>query len=188
MKKRYYEFTAAAMLLAIGIVLPFFTGQIPQIGSMLLPMHIPVLLCGFIGGWKYGLIVGFILPLLRSLLFGMPTIYPNATAMAFELGTYGLLSGLLYTKAPWQCVKMLYRCMVAAMLGGRIVWGVVMAMLLGWGNFTFAMFLAGAFLEAIPGIVLQLIIIPAVMLTLDKTHLVSFRKPKQEIASNKHTA
>jgi len=72
------------MFIAIGLVLPFFTGQIPQIGRMLLPMHIPVFLCGLICGWKYGLMVGFILPLLRYAVFGMPVIFPNGIAMAFE--------------------------------------------------------------------------------------------------------
>ena len=73
----------AAMFLAIGLVLPFFTGQIPAVGKMLLPMHIPVLLCGLICGWQYGLGVGFVLPLLRSLLFSFPAMYPNAISMAF---------------------------------------------------------------------------------------------------------
>lgn len=168
----------AAMFLAVGIVLPFFTGQIPQIGSMMLPMHIPVLLCGFICGWQYGMVVGFVLPLLRFVLFGMPPIFPTGIAMAFELAAYGLISGLLYSRAPWQCIKMLYRCMIAAMLGGRVVWGVAMCLLLGLGEngFGLAAFVSGAFLNAIPGIILQLAFIPAVMLTLDKTHLVPFRK------------
>lgn len=167
----------AAMFLAIGIVLPFFTGQIPQIGSMMLPMHIPVLLCGFICGWQWGLAVGFALPLLRYVLFGMPPIYPYGLAMAFELAGYGFLSGILYSKAPWQCVKMLYRCMIAAMLGGRVVWGIAMCLLLGLGEngFGWAAFVSGAFLNAIPGIILQLVFIPAIMLTLDRTHLVPFR-------------
>ena len=71
----------AALCLALCMALPFLTGQIPQIGSALSPMHIPVLLCGFICGWPYGLIVGLIAPILRFLLFGMPTIYTAAIAM-----------------------------------------------------------------------------------------------------------
>ena len=98
----------SAMFLTIGIILPFFTGQIPQIGSMLLPMHIPVFLCGLICGWQYGLVVGFILPLMRSFLFGMPPIYPTAISMAFELATYGFLSGLLFSKAHFPCWLPLY--------------------------------------------------------------------------------
>lgn len=84
------------MFLALGLLLPFVTGQIPQIGSKLLPMHIPVYLCALICGWQYGGIIGFVLPLLRSLLFGMPVFFPSATAMAFELMTYGLVFGYLY--------------------------------------------------------------------------------------------
>ena len=84
----------AALFLALCLVLPMLTGQIPQIGSMLLPMHIPVLLCGLVCGWQYGAAVGFVAPLLRSVLFGMPPMYPVAIAMAFELLTYGLVIGI----------------------------------------------------------------------------------------------
>lgn len=87
-----YNLVLAAMFLAIGIVLPFFTGQIPQIGRMLLPMHLPVLLCGLICGWQYGGAVGFVLPILRYALFGMPPM-PNGLAMAFELAAYGIIVG-----------------------------------------------------------------------------------------------
>lgn len=176
----------SAMFLGIGIVLPFFTGQIPQIGSMLLPMHIPVFLCGLICGRQYGLAVGFILPLMRSLLFGMPPLYPTAISMAFELATYGFLSGLLFSKARWQCIRSLYRCLIIAMLGGRLVWGITQAFLLGLGENAFSLyaFLTGAFLNAIPGILLQLILIPAIMLALHKTHLMPFSRSKNSVSNN----
>ena len=168
----------SAMFLALGLVLPFVTGQIPEIGSMLLPMHIPVLLCGLICGWPYGAAVGFILPPLRYMLFGMPPIFPAGVAMAFELMTYGLLSGLLYSRARWHCVLSLYRCLIAAMIGGRIVWGVVRVLLTGVASqpFTWQMFLSGAFLTAIPGIILQLVFIPAMMVALDRAGMVRFHK------------
>ena len=86
----------SAMFIAVGLVLPFFTGQIPQIGKMMLPMHLPVFLCGLICGWPYGLAVGFVTPLLRSMIFSMPVMYPAAIAMAFELATYGFVAGFLY--------------------------------------------------------------------------------------------
>ena len=85
----------SAMFLAIGIVLPFFTGQIPQIGKMLLPMHLPVFLCGLICGWQYGLAVGLILPVMRSSIFFMPAMFPTAIAMSFELAAYGAVAGFL---------------------------------------------------------------------------------------------
>ena len=91
---RIRRMTYAALYLAIALVLPFLTGQIPEIGSMLCPMHIPALLCGFVCGWPYGLAVGAIAPLLRCVLFGMPKLYPTAVAMTFELAAYGAAAGL----------------------------------------------------------------------------------------------
>ena len=161
MSKNLKNLTLAALFLALGLVLPFFTGQIPQIGSMLLPMHIPVFLCGLICGWQYGAAVGFIVPLMRSVLFGMPPLFPTATAMAFELLTYGLVVGLLYSRSRWQCVRALYRCLLIAMVAGRVVWGLVQAV---------------ALLNAVPGIIVQLILIPVVMLALNRTGLVPFKQ------------
>jgi len=175
---RIRNMVQAAVFLALGLVLPFATGQIPQIGKMLLPMHIPVLLCGMICGGGYGMIVGIICPLLRSVLFGMPAIFPNAVAMAFELGTYGFVSGFLYSRSRWQCVVAVEKCLAAAMIAGRLVWGVVMYILMAvtGSAFTLQLFLAGAFVNAVPGIILQLILIPVCMLALNKAGLVPFRR------------
>ena len=120
----------AAMFLAIGLVLPFFTGQIKEIGNMLLPMHLPVFLCALICGWQYGTAVGFIMPLLRFALFSMPRM-PTALAMAFEMATYAFVAGFLYSRARWQCTRMLYRCLIVAMIAGRVVWAAAMIVLLG---------------------------------------------------------
>lgn len=174
--------TFSAMFLALGMVLPFMTGQVPKIGSMLLPMHIPVLLCGFICGWQYGALVGLILPMLRYAVFGMPILFPTGIAMSFELLTYGLVSGWLYARSQWHCIRALYRCLWMAMICGRLVWGVVQWILLGISGtgFTVEMFFAGAVVNAIPGIILQLILIPSVMLALHKTGLVPFSAKKQK--------
>lgn len=179
-KNQLLRLTLAAMFLAIGLVLPFLTGQIPSIGNMLLPMHIPVLLCGLICGWQYGLAVGLILPPLRYVMFGMPVLFPTGIAMAFELATYGLVIGLMYSRSRWKCVIALYRSMIIAMLAGRIVWGTAQIFLLGLGErgFTWKMFVAGAFLNSIPGIILQLVLIPAIMVALNKTGLVHFTRKK----------
>lgn len=178
MRKSIHQLVLAALFLALGLILPFFTGQIPQIGSMLLPMHIPVLLCGLICGWQYGAAIGFVLPLLRYVLFGMPPIFPTGVAMAFELATYGLVVGVLYAHSHWKCIIALYRSLLAAMVLGRIVWGVAEVVLLGLSGkaFTWQLFLSGALLTAIPGIVLQLIFIPALMVALDRTGLVRFSR------------
>ena len=155
----------AAMFLAIGLVLPFFTGQIKEIGNMLLPMHLPVFLCALICGWQYGTAVGFIMPLLRFALFSMPRM-PTALAMAFEMAA---------------CTRMLYRSLIIAMIAGRIVWAAAMIVLLGLsgGAFTWQMFISGAFLNAIPGIILQLVLIPAIMVALDRAKLVPFRRSEE---------
>lgn len=168
------KLAVTAMLFAVGMVLPFFIGQIPAIGKMLLPMHIPVLLCGFIVGWQYGALIGFLLPIVRGLVFGMPPLYPNAVAMAFEMAAYGFVSGYLYSHARWQCTKMLYISLVTAMLAGRIVWAFAEVILLGIGGniFTWKMFAAGAFLNAIPGIIVQLVLIPLIMVALRRAKVV----------------
>lgn len=167
-KQKIIKLVSVAMFIAVGLVLPFLTGQIPQIGKMLLPMHLPVILCGLICGPYYGLFAGFILPLVRSLIFSVPVLYPTAIAMAFELAAYGFLSGFLFARAKWQCIKSLYRCLILAMLGGRAVWGIATAVLMGVSGdaFTLSAFFSGAFLTAIPGIILQLVTVPAVMLAL----------------------
>lgn len=175
----------SAMMMAVGLVIPFFTGQIPRIGNMLCPMHLPVFICGLICGGGYGGIVGFILPLFRFMLFGVP-LMPNCIAMAFELAAYGGIAGFLYNHSRWRCVISLYRSLLAAMIAGRIIWGAASLILMGLNGtaFTWQMFLAGAFLNAIPGIILQLVFIPALMVALNRTGLVRFGKkaPKEEKA------
>ena len=166
------KLTYAALFLALALVLPFLTGQIPQIGSALSPMHIPVLLCGFLVGWPWGLAVGFIAPLLRSVIFGMPVMVPGAVAMAFELAVYGLVSGILYRLLPkkkWS----IYVTLIVAMLAGRVVWGIARLIIAGLsGNsFTWALFLAGAFTNAIPGIILHIVLIPVIVMVLERTGL-----------------
>ena len=163
----------SALFLALGYVLPFLTGQVPAVGKMLLPMHIPVLLCGFVCGWQYGLMVGFVVPLFRSVLAGMPVMMPTAVGMAFELATYGMISGLLYRKLTRKSLH-IYITLIGAMLGGRIVWGIVSILLYGiQGNaFSWQLFISGALLNAVPGIVLQLVLIPVIVMILEKAGLI----------------
>ena len=158
----------AALFLALGFVLPFLTGQIPKVGAMLCPLHIPVLLCGFLLGWPYGLCVGFITPLLRSLTLGMPPLFPTAVAMAFELAAYGAVAGLMHKFLPKK-KSFIYVSLLSAMLIGRLIWGAVMFILLGISGsaFTFTAFLGGSVLNALPGILIQIILIPILVMVLD---------------------
>ena len=165
--------TLSAMFIALGLILPFITGQVPMIASQLCPMHFPVLLAGFVLGGKYGLLVGIVTPLLRSVMFGMPTMMPSAVCMAFELAAYGFVSGILYEKSS-KNLWAIYRSLIAAMLCGRLVWG--MASLLVYGmmgnSFAMTMFISGAFVNAAAGIVLQLIIIPLLVSYLKKAKII----------------
>ena len=169
---RLRRFTYAALYLAIAMVLPFITGQIPQIGSMLLPMHIPALLCGFMCGWKYGLAVGFIAPLLRSVTFGMPPMIPTAVAMAFELAVYGSVAGWLRHVLP-KAKAIVYAVLLLAMILGRVAWGIIRIILAGLAvsEFSWTLFTGGAVLDAIPGIILQLVIIPPLVIVMERAGL-----------------
>ena len=166
---RIQKLVIAAVCLALCMVLPFLTGQIPEIGSMLSPMHIPVLLCGFICGPAWAAVVGAVAPLLRFALFGMPPLFPVGVAMCVELATYGVVSGALYRLLPHRPVYV-YVSLLAAMLAGRIVWGVVRVVLSGvtGSAFTWAAFMAGAFTQAVPGIILHIVLIPVIVLALQK--------------------
>ncbi len=163
----------SAMFLSIGFVLPMLTGQLKEIGDSILPMHIPVMLCGVICGGNYGLIVGLLLPFLRSAFFGMPPIFPNAVWMALELATYGFVIGFIYSRFKSKNIASIYISLITAMLTGRIVWGISKAILLGvqGKGFGFSMFIAGGFIDAVPGIILQLILIPVIIEVLNKKRL-----------------
>ena len=171
MKKTFdtRKLTLSAMFLAIAFVLPFFTGQIQQIGSMLCPMHIPVLLCGFFCGAPWGMMVGFTAPILRSMILGMPPMFPVALCMAFELGTYGFVAGFLHIRLPkkkWY----VYVSLLCSMVLGRVVWGIMMFACMGFDTslFGWTAFISGAVTTAIPGILLQIILIPIIVVTLER--------------------
>ena len=165
-RRKTLDLSLAAMFLAIGQVLPFITMQIPDIGKMLCPMHYPIILCGFICGPLYGAIVGFICPLLRGVLFSFPPLFPNGTAMAFELMTYGFVAGYLYRLIKNHSTLSIYFCLLVSMVSGRIVWGIVEMIIVS--NFSWTMFISGALINAVPGIVMQLILIPLIMTFLGK--------------------
>ena len=168
------KLSTAGMCLALCMVLPLLTGQIPQIGAALSPMHIPVLLAGFVAGPVYAAVVGLIAPVLRFTIFGMPPLMPTGVAMTFELAAYGLVSGLLYHKLP-KHIASVYVSLITAMIVGRIVWGIVRWFLVGVTGvpFTFELFIAGALTRAVPGIILHIVLIPIVVIALTKVGVIS---------------
>ena len=175
-KNKLFKMSLAALFLALAYVMPFLTGQIPEIGAMLCPLHIPVLLCGFICGWPWGLIVGFVAPLLRSLTLGMPPLFPTAVCMAFELAAYGAVAGLMHRFLPRK-KPYIYCSLLTAMIIGRIIWGLAMYIFMGinGGAFTFAAFVAGAFTNAIPGIIVQIVLIPLLVMILENPKITKMR-------------
>ena len=164
--------TYAAVCLALCIVLPFLTGQIPQIGAMLCPMHIPVLLAGFLCGPAWAGAVGLAAPLLRHALFAMPP-FPTAFAMSAELLAYGVLTGVFYRLLPKKRSS-IYLSLILAMLLGRVVWGAAMVVIMraNGGAFTWAAFLAGGFTTALPGIILHIILIPVLVMALENAKVI----------------
>jgi len=170
-KNQTKRMVSAAVCVALGVILPVAFHSIPNAGSIFLPMHIPVLLCGLLCGWPYGLACGVLAPVLSSLITGMP---PAAylPSMVCELAAYGLLSGLFtrYIKIGNRMVS-LYIALIAAMVAGRIVYGVLNALIFMAGHYAFSVFITAAFVTALPGIIIQLILIPSLVRLLEKAHL-----------------
>lgn len=175
----------AALMIALGLVLPLFLGGVEVLGQSISPMHIPALICGLTCGPLFGAVAGFIMPLLRSAIFGMPPFPVVSLPMAFELAAYGALAGLLYP----LCVKMLklqnripamYAALVAAMVGGRLVGGAAKAIVMGaqGKGYTFEAFIGAYFVATAVGAVIHLIIVPAITVALEKAKLSPLAKEK----------
>ena len=163
----------AALCLALAMLLPFLTGQIQTLGNMLCPMHIPVLLCAYICGYRWAAAVGFISPLLRYAIFGMPPIMPAGVSMAFELLTYGMVAGLLYEKLKKNTLN-IYVSLIISMISGRVVWGIARLIISGvtGTEFTWQLFIGGAVLQAVPGIILHILLIPIIVMALRRAKLI----------------
>ena len=175
MKKqnKLFKLTVASMLLALAFVLPYLTANNRELGNALCLMHIPVLLCGFFCGGPWGLVVGFIAPLLRFFIIGAPPM-PIAATMAFELAAYGLMSGILYRAFPKKKI-FIYCSLIISMIAGRLVLGVANFVVSG-ADYGLEAFWTGAVVNAIPGIILQIVLIPVVVMALEKVKFINKNK------------
>lgn len=180
-----FNLTTAAMLLAAAQLLPLLTGHIPQIGRMLCPMHIPILLCGFICGPLWGGIIGFTAPFLKYITAGVPVLFPIGIAMAFELAAYGIIAGLHIpmisrkeSKITGKYIINLYIALIDSMLCGRIVYGIAMFIMMAAGknSYSFTAFLTESFAEALPGIILQLAVIPPLFIAVSALRRYELKK------------
>lgn len=161
----------SALCVALCVVLPMAFHMIPNAGTIFLPMHIPVLLCGLLCGWQYGLLCGLAGPLIASLTTGMPpaAILP---AMMVECAVYGCTAGLLMARLHNKRVyQKLYISMVSAMVLGRIVSGIAKALIFAPGT-SFTAWATVSFVTCLPGIAIQLTLIPAIFAALTKARLI----------------
>ena len=169
MKTKNLILTAACI--AIGVVLPQAFHMIPNAGSIFLPMHIPVLLCGLICSWQYGLVCGILTPMLSSLLTGMPPV-AYLPAMVVELAIYGAVAGVFtMIIRSRHLLGNIYGSLLAAMIAGRIGYGVVNALIFRAGKYSLELWLTASFVTSLPGIVVQIIAIPAVCVALHKANI-----------------
>ena len=157
----------ASLFVALGLIFPYIFHLTGMAGTIFLPMHIPVLLCGFILGSRYGLIIGTLIPFLNSIITGNPPIYPIGISMIFELATYGFVAGFLYKK---RCIN-IFISLIVSMILGRVVSGIANYILLLASNgrsFVLEVFLVAAIVKPIVGVVIQLIFIPILVKALER--------------------
>jgi len=163
----------SAVCMALAFVLPFVTGAIPEIGGMLCPMHIPAFLLGIIAGPYFGTVLAFLAPILRSLMLGSPTLFPRAFTMAFELMAYALVFAIFYKLLPKK-TPYLYVSLIASMLVGRAVGGIVKLILFKsgvMGAYSFTLFISGYFTETVPGVIIQILTVPPIVIALKKAKI-----------------
>ena len=161
-----------ALCVALGVVLPVTLHAIPNAGSILLPMHIPVLLCGLVCGPVYGLACGILAPLLSSLITSMPPM-AMLPSMICELAVYGLVAGILIRVIKTRYnIANLYLSLLGAMLIGRVIYGALNSLIFRAGEYSLQLWLTGAFVTALPGIAIQLVLLPVLVLALQKAGLV----------------
>lgn len=169
-RNNIHNLSLSAMFLALTFLLPLLTGQIPQLGERFCPMHLPVFLCGYLCSGPWGLAVGFIAPLLRSVTVGVPApFFPKAFSIAFELAAYGFISGSLYRLLPKKKSN-LYLSLVVSMVLGRLVRGFVQLCCVGLDvtEYTFSAFWTVSVVNALPGIIIQLLLIPVLVAAAEK--------------------
>lgn len=175
---RIVKLVTAAVCIALCVILPLAFHLFPDGGTLFSPMHLPVLVCGIVCGWQYGLACGIIGPLLSFLITGRPgpAYLPS---MMVELALYGLITGLMMKLIhTGKLASDLYISLLTAMLAGRIVTGILRALVFAPGAFTVKMWATGYFVSSFPGIVLQLILVPAIYLALQRARLIPSRYSK----------
>lgn len=171
---------STALCIALGVVLPLAFHAVPNAGMVLLPMHMPVLLCGLLVGPLCGLVCGAITPVLSFFLTGMPP-GPMLPSMICELAAYGLLSGLfmLRTRDKLNKPAAVYLSMIAAMVIGRVIYGLLNALIFKAGSYSLQIWVSSMFITALPGIVIQILIVPVIVLALNRAGISGYDRQPQ---------
>ncbi len=171
-RKTLNNMVLTAMFIAIAILLPLLTANIDNYGKMLCPMHIPILICGAVCGWQWGMAAGFISPLLRSLLLQAPVMFPNAVSMAFELAAYGAVIGIMFYILSSRVERLgsVYISLTLAMIVGRLTLALARFAMFGmFGEpYSWSVFMTEAIVTAVPAIVLQYAIVPPIVYALGR--------------------
>ncbi len=170
-----------AICIALCYVLPVALHSF-GLGSILSPMHIPVLLCGLVCGGFYGAFCGIAGPIVSSILSGMPPV-TMLFSMIPELVIYGLLTGLLMQKIrTGKLLPDVYISMAVAMVLGRIMGGIAKALFIAINAtgdaFTLGLWATSYFVTSLPGIVVHLILVPLLVTVLMKTKVIPSRYSK----------
>lgn len=165
---------ASGVCLALAMLLPFLTFQSQQLGRIFSLMHIPIFIAAFICGWKYGVIIGILAPIIRSISFGLPPLYPTALSMAIELAIYGALAGLIYERLHYKKISV-YPALICAIIIGRSVGGLITCFLMSTvGNeISIVAYIINSFTEGLPGIICHIAVVPPLVYMLKKMQFIS---------------
>ncbi|MHC1770644.1 MAG: ECF transporter S component [Flexilinea sp.] len=164
-----------SVCMALSVVLPMAFHAVPNAGSIFSPMHIPVLLCGLICGWPFGLACGLVGPFLSSILTGMPPM-AYLPGMLIELAVYGFVAGLLSSSIRTRkFYPDMYICLIGAMLAGRIISGILKALIFSAGSYSMSAWITSYFVTSLPGIIIQLVLIPSIVYALERAKLIPQR-------------
>ena len=172
--KTINKIVQAGLFVAVGILLPVVFHMF-GLGSIFLPMHIPVLVAGMVISWLYAAVVGALTPVLSSVITGMPPAFPTMPMMVFELAAYGMFSSLLYRRFKLN----IYLALLGSMVAGRIVAGIAVWILANFFAASLpgpAAFIAGAVLKGMPGIIIQVVLVPAVVMFLERNSVIGKQK------------
>jgi len=169
-----------AVCLALCVVLPQAFHAIPNAGSMYCPMHIPVILCGLVCGWSYGLLCGLVGPALSTLFTGMPPV-AILPPMMVECAVYGSVCGLMMQFIHTKKVYIdLYISLIVSMITGRVIAGLVKALIFARGKITMASWATSYFVTSLPAIIIQLVLIPNIIFALMQSRLIPERYSRIE--------